>query len=358
MEKFNIQKRRGGNIAFAFDIDGVLVHGANPIPGARDTLVRLQQEGIPFIFLTNSGGVTEKVNIEKLAMRLGDISFNESQIVQSHTPFHALVNEYRDKTILVLGGFGDNVRDVASAYGFRSVVTSSDLARQDEHLNPFPEMTKAHHAKYGRKQDAGQPLQVSAILVWSSPRDWCLDLQVTLDLLLSSKGVFNTRSDLNGNSDLPNNGFLQDEQPKLFFCNPDFEWATKHQHPRLAQGAFREALCGIWKQATNGAADLKFTMYGKPSHTTYQYGERALQNLLASSSAFEGKAIEKVFMIGDNVFSDIAGANTYQSEAGYRWLSVLVKTGVYRAGTIPVYTPNYIAKDVGAAVEWAIAHSD
>lgn len=353
-----IERSSGNKAAFAFDIDGVLVHGKNPIPGARETLRRLQENGIPFIFLTNSGGVTEKVNLEKLALRLGDITFDEAQMVQSHTPFHALVEQYQDKTILVLGGHGDNIRQVANGYGFRNVVTSSDLVVQDEHVHPFPEMTKAHHDQYGRKWSASHPPQIAAIMVWSSPRDWCLDLQVTIDLLLSSKGVVNTRSELNGNPTLSNSGYLQDGQPKLFFCNPDLEWKTEHEHPRLAQGAFREALRGLWNHATQGAAQLEYTICGKPTHTTYQYGERALQDLIAANPSLDGGDIEFVYMIGDNSASDIAGANTYKPQRGYRWRSVLVETGVYRTGTIPAHVPNHIAKDVKVAVEWALADAE
>ncbi|KAI6778916.1 uncharacterized protein J7T54_003852 [Emericellopsis cladophorae] len=341
-------------VAFAFDIDGVLVNGKTPIAGARETLRYLQDHGIPFIFLTNSGGVTEKVNLEKLASRLGDITFDETQIVQSHTPFRALVDEYKDKTVLVLGGHGDNIRQAANEYGFRKVVTSSDLMIQDEHVHPFPEMTKAHHEEFGRKGDDTQPLRIAAIMVWSSPRDWCLDLQVTLDLLLSSKGIVNTRSDKNNNPDLADKGFLQDEQPKLYFCNPDFEWSTKHQNPRLAQGGFREALLGIWHHATKGACDLQYTICGKPTRTTYEYGERAMNDLIVANPALDGANVTTIFMIGDNPESDIAGANTFKTLGNYHWRSVLVETGVYRAGTIPTQTPDQTFKDVTEAVQWAL----
>ena len=50
-------------IAFAFDIDGVLVHGSTPLPSAKATLEFLQRQKIPFIFLTNGGGATEKDHV-------------------------------------------------------------------------------------------------------------------------------------------------------------------------------------------------------------------------------------------------------------------------------------------------------
>lgn len=340
---------RGNKVAFAFDIDGVLVNGKNSIPGARETLLRLQENCVPFIFLTNSGGVTEKENLDKLSLRLGDISFRDEQMVQSHAPFHALVEEYGDKTVLVLGGAGDNIRKVATAYGFKDVVTSSDLLADNGHTHPFPEMTRDHHAKYGRKVEEGQKRQISAIMCWSSPRDWCLDIQLVLDLLLSEKGIPGTQSSRNGNESLPNCGYQSDDQPKLFFCNGDFVWSTQHPIPRLAQGGFLQALKGAWAYATNDV-ELLYCICGKPTAQTYAYGEEALEKI-------GGRSIKTVYMIGDNTESDIAGSNAFESRCGYQWRSVLVETGVYQAGTKPNITPTHIARNVAEAVEWAFADS-
>lgn len=352
-------KASNNRIAIALDMDGVLVNGNEPVPGAQETLARLQHDNVPFIFLTNSGGVMEKANVDKLASRLGNISFEESQCIQSHTPFRALVDEYKDKTILVIGGHGDKIREVAQEYGFGHVLTTSDIVAQYEYVHPFAEISKSHHQEFGRKWDPSRPVKVSAIMVWSSPRDWYLDLQVTLDLLLSAGGVVNTRSELNGNPELPNNGYLQEDQPKLFFSNPDFEFSNKHDHPRLAQGGFREALRGIWNHATN-RAQLDFSSCGKPTHITSQYAEHALQKLVAANPNFEGNDDFTICLVGDNPAADIAAvnaANSADSPCTHRWCSVLVETGVYRAGTVPAHTPDHIAKDVKAAVEWALENA-
>ena len=173
----------------------------------------LQKKGIPFIFLTNGGGLTEAAHIANLEQRLG-LSLNEQQIVQSHTPFHGLKEQYQDKTILVLGGHGQNVRQLAHDYGFNKVVTSSDIMIGCEHTHPFPEMTVAHHVEHGRPYESSlKDTRIHAILVWSSPRDWCLDMQVVTDLLLSKGGVLGTVSDKNGNPYLKNRGF----HSKIYF---------------------------------------------------------------------------------------------------------------------------------------------
>ncbi|CAJ2502791.1 Uu.00g101850.m01.CDS01 [Anthostomella pinea] len=348
-------------IAFAFDIDGVLMKGVKPIPGARETIQKLQDLKIPFIFLTNGGGLTEEAHVAKLGQRL-DLTFDKRLFVQSHTPYHDRVAEYADKTVLVLGGHGQQIRDLAHAYGFNKVVTPSDFFQEFEHIHPFPEMTRAYHLEHGRRHKAPlRDTKIAAIFVWSSPRDWMLDMQLVIDLLLSRGGYMGTRSSKNGDASLPNYGFQQDDQPKLFFCNPDFEWATQHEQPRFAQGAFREALCGLWAHATRNKAKMQYSVVGKPTEATYIYAEGTLRDYhsathgTGSDNDNPERRIGRVYMIGDNPESDIVGANSYESRCGFEWRSVLVETGVHVAGTVPIHTPNHTVRDVREAVEWALA---
>ncbi|KAI1778282.1 HAD-superfamily hydrolase [Hypoxylon cercidicola] len=342
-------------VAFAFDIDGVLVKGKKPVPGARETIQLLQSRRIPFIFLTNGGGHTEEAHVAKLGQRL-ELTLHAKQFVQSHTPFLDLVPAYGDKTVLVLGGHGQQIRNLAHAYGFTKVVTSSDVVAECEHIHPFPEMTKDHHVEHGRGNGELRATKISAIMVWTSPRDWCLDLQVVTDLLLSDGGIIGTRSPTNGDSSLPNNGYQQEDQPKLFFCNPDFEWSTEHEHPRFAQGAFREALRGVWNHATRGRAQLEYEVVGKPTEATYKYGERVLREYGEALDA--SRTIDTVYMVGDNPESDIVGANSFRSEHGIVWKSILVETGVHVANSVSSHQPYHTATDVKEAVEWVLEEED
>ncbi|KAI1418702.1 HAD-superfamily hydrolase [Hypoxylon sp. FL1857] len=344
-------KAKDGTIAFAFDIDGVLVKGKKPVPGARETIQLLQRLNIPFIFLTNGGGHTEEAHVAKLGQRLG-LTLSAKQFVQSHTPYLDLVPQYADKTILVLGGHGQQIRDLAHAYGFKKVVTSSDFAAYYPHIHPFPEITKAHHDEHGRANEELLSTPIAAILCWTSPRDWCLDLQVVNDLLLSRGGIIGTVSRKNGDASLPNGGYLQDGQPQLFFCNPDFKWSTEHSQPRVAQGAFREALRGIWNYETQGMAELEYSIVGKPTNDTYVYAERVLREYSESLGVERG--IDTVYMVGDNPESDIVGANAFISDCGIQWRSVLVETGVHVPGSVPKHTPHHTTTDVKKAVEWAL----
>lgn len=53
------------------DIDGVLVRGRNPIPGAKEALGLLQKSDVPTVFLTNGGLEMEKELAEHLSDRIG-----------------------------------------------------------------------------------------------------------------------------------------------------------------------------------------------------------------------------------------------------------------------------------------------
>ena len=204
-----------------------------------------------------------------------------------------------------------------------------------------------------------ESLRFDAVLVFNDPRDWALDSQIILDLLLSKEGILGTYSDKNGDNSLPNNGWQQDGQPKLFFSNPDLFWATSYHMPRLGQGGFQASLQGVW-DATTGGAKLERTVIGKPFPDTYKYAERVLnlhrQELLGGQGEIKKKVsqLKRVFMVGDNPESDIRGANEYDSHHGTEWTSVLVKTGVFRSGSVPAYKPKVIVDDVLAAVKWAL----
>jgi ribonucleotide monophosphatase NagD (HAD superfamily) len=182
-----------------------------------------------------------------------------------------------------------------------------------------------------------------------------------MDLLLSKNGVIGTRSTKNGNPELNNNGYLQDGQPTLHFCNPDLEWSTQFSQPRLAQGGFKASLLGIWQDKTGGA-DLRYSVCGKPTTLTYTFGEETLNrwaNRDTVSSAdkttlTDTTEIGTFCMIGDNPESDIQGANNFVSKHGYDWKSVLVESGVYVKGTIPSHTPTHIASNIKEAVAWAL----
>ncbi|KAK3078385.1 hypothetical protein LTS18_007632, partial [Coniosporium uncinatum] len=223
------------DFAFAFDIDGVLVRSSDPLPGAHETLSYLQKQRIPFILLTNGGGKTEQERVDDLSEKLG-VRLDVSMLVQSHTPF-AMLDDLKEKTV----------------YGFKNVVMPHDILVAHPEIWPFSKWALPHYRPLAKplpkpihSADPSKSLKIDAIFVYNDPRDWGLDSTVILDLLMSKQGILGTLSDKNNNEGLPNRGYLQDDQPHLYYSNPDLWWAAKYHLPRLGQGGFRESFEGLW----------------------------------------------------------------------------------------------------------------
>ncbi|KAM5475871.1 hypothetical protein MauCBS54593_000553 [Microsporum audouinii] len=361
------------DFAFAFDIDGVLLRASRPLPGASQTLSLLQKQRIPFILLTNGGGMSENERVSQLSDRLG-VPLGPELIIQSHTPYAELVRGKEDqeplenKTVLVVGGAGDKCRDVAKQYGFKSVLTPGDIFMAHPSIWPFSSAFKNYYEGITQRFtklidpiDPSKCLKIDAILVFNDPRDWALDIQIIIDLLLSRDGIVGTISDKNNRDDLPNRGYQQDGQPPLYFSNPDLLWAAGYHQPRLGQGGFCAALEGVWAAMTGGPAsgvELLKTMIGKPHTLTYDFAEQRLVELRNNRFQTPNLAsLKTVYMIGDNPESDIRGAHSYSSSAGINWVPVLVKSGVYSGGT-PAWTPKTIVDGVVEAVNWSLGQSN
>ena len=254
-----------------------------------------------------------------------------------------------------------------NSYGFKNVITPGDIYAAYPEIAPFASNFRSYYASFARPlprpiqlDPSHDSLKVDAIFVFNDPRDWALDAQLITDVLLSERGVLGTYSKKNNDRSLPNHGFQQDGQPKIYFSNPDLLWAAKYHLPRLGQGGFREALEGLWAALTGGpreGVELQKTVIGKPFKETYSFAERQLVAHRHHIYPGDHPPLKKVYMVGDNPESDIQGANKYQSPFNMTWTSILVRTGVYREGT-PAWTPKIIQNDVKGAVQWALKESD
>ena len=199
-----------------------------------------------------------------------------------------------------------------SSYGFANVVVPADIIKACPEIMPFAH--RSNYSSYARtlprplqEQHSPHqvPLKIDAVLVFNDSRDWALDIQIIIDLLLSKEGVLGTTSARNNDPSLPNRGFQQDGQPPLYFSNPDLLWAAKYHLPRLGQGGFRKALEGVWSALTGGEAQgvtLQTRMFGKPHRPTFEYAERRLfkhrQALLKLPAKSDGNGLECVYMVG------------------------------------------------------------
>lgn len=369
----------------------------------------MQENDIPFILLTNGGGLSEAARCEDLSSKL-DFPIAPSQLVQSHTPTKSLAKTY--ETILVVGGEGENCRQVAEEYGFKNVFIPDDFCATDPHISPF---STSPPPIYARNVPKGT--KIDAIFVFNDPRDWALSIQLIVDLLRSANGVYGTLAEPGSKGHVP-----------MFFTNDDLVWASQYDMPRFGQGAFRTAVQAIFKRFPEAKRNpTSYQILGKPTHQTFKYAQKLLmQNLITklketspelefseemapepaeafelstssagtsadtaaaaeeatppppadlipattpageSSLSTEAKAtnrpflkpfktpsiLQRVYMIGDNPASDMIGLR----RAGYPntiWWGLLVRSGVWREPQNPRY-PIAIVDDVLAAVDWAM----
>ncbi|CAK7202512.1 hypothetical protein SEUCBS139899_005235 [Sporothrix eucalyptigena] len=293
--------------AFAFDIDGVLLHVSEPIPGAAAALRHLHRYNIPFILLTNGGGRYEADRVVDLQRRLGldlkssghiisqhDLEsegslpvLSTANFVQSHTPFQELLDDaagldaataggkegsggLRDETILVTGSDAARIRTIAEQYGFSSVITPADILAAYPAIYPFDPLLKSVYADTARplpkpllleggklaSQPSAKPfspsdlddskyLRIAAAFVFNDPRDWALDIQILTDVLQARCGFLGTFDP----ASLSAEGLPKSEGgTRLFFSNSDLLWATTYHLPRFGQGAFAAAVAGVWSQ--------------------------------------------------------------------------------------------------------------
>ncbi|SCU85450.1 LAFA_0D15720g1_1 [Lachancea sp. 'fantastica'] len=338
------------DIAFAFDIDGVLLRSKEPIPGASEALKLCQENKIPFILLTNGGGTLENQRTAFLSDALR-VPLSPSQIIQSHTPFKTLVPEF--KKVLAVGS--DSVREVAETYGFERVVHPMDIVRYEPSIAPFSGISKDVRMEISREIPGLDKEPFEAILVFNDPRDWGADIQIILDILNSEGGMLNTVRQ--SSSAAP----LSKPSVPIYFSNNDLVWANQYSLNRIGQGAFRTVIETLYSRLNSGA-ELEDTIIGKPTKVTYDFAHHVLikwREKLANGSkndiplpklgiSPESSPFSKVFMVGDNPASDIIGAHNYG------WSTCLVRSGVYRNGDPLPCDPTLIADNVLEAVKRAI----
>ncbi|WVQ68148.1 TIGR01456 family HAD hydrolase [Kwoniella botswanensis] len=331
-------------LAFAFDIDGVLKQGHhNVLPQAKRVLKLLSGEDgrlpkpIPFLLITNGGGVPDEERRAALSSELG-IRLTENQLVQSHTPIKEYVDKYRDKPVLVLGGKGESCRRVAESYGLKHSYIPQDIIAWKPSIWDRTELTDEERG-FARPKDFSQ-IPFSAALMFHDSHDWGRDITLILDLMSSHRGIFGTRREGHDRADVKGD-------VELVFSNADVEWRSDWPIPRLGQGAFRLSLESIYKSTTG--LELPYKQFGKPFKATYDFSELMLRRYLKEVGRDpEGEL--NVYMVGDNPLSDIDGANRHG------WSSILVRTGVFHDthGEVPSHKPTIIADDVEKGVEWAI----
>lgn len=286
------------------------------------------------------------------------------------------------QTVLVTGSNASKARKIATEYGFESVVTPGDILKACPEIFPFDPLAEFYDKQevlplpkpiYSPKngpQALEDCLKIDAVLVFNDPRDWAVDIQLLLDLFNSHQGYLGTKA-----SDFPKSHI---SPIRLVFSNRDDRWSTGYHLPRLGQGAFHRAVHAI-VQAMSPYYPAQFFSFGKPFPIAYRYAESVLSAQLQKTLGVT-QPLKRIYMVGDNPASDIAGANTIRNirkkiaaaqmdtpstgentetgSFGAQWSTCLVKTGVWKEndgfGKNPKQKPKAIQDDVKSAVEWAL----
>ncbi|KAF8929947.1 hypothetical protein BGZ58_008587 [Dissophora ornata] len=303
-----------------FDIDGVLIKGHHAIPQTRKALQLLWENNVPYIFLTNGGGVLESEKAEQLSKKLG-VPVNPDHLIVSHSPMRALVPEYKNKNVMVVGGEQSSCKHVAETYGFKQVVTPEEVHAVHPSVCPISscEMRPVPMDKRNLR-NIGKP--VHAVMVFHDSVDWGRDLQLCLDALVSKDGALGT---IKESEEL----HTTKQSVPLYFSNPDVNLTGQ---------------------------ELEYTTFGKPMEATYKYAESLLEQIAPMPTSSDGQPVKRtVYAVGDNPYADIAGANAYG------WKSVLVKTGVFRAKgdeNHHLHPATAVVDHVEDAVRWIIAQEN
>ena len=307
--------------AAVIDLDGVVYRGGRNgqyqlIPGAVESLKRLDQADVPYVFVTNGTCCTEAEKARTIT-NLCRMPITERQIVLASTPMQHLVSDYQDRHVLIVAWSSDLAYKLAKAQGWSKVISIQDFA------SAHPILTPSIHREERCSTPEISMEDIAAVLVFSQPSNWYEGIQILCDLVQRREAV------------------------PIFAGNPDIEYPTTHSVPRFTMGAFLHAFQALYSYSTGQAAEIQFQ--GKPYAPIYHQAEEMLKELHPNAS------FRVIYAIGDNPKSDIRGAN----EAGTQYHSILVKTGVFDATLTndEEFPAQFVCPSIVQAVEYILARN-
>jgi len=280
------------NFGILFDIDGVIVRGRRVLPSAPAAFKRLvdQKTGkfrVPAVFLTNAGNSLRQEKADKLSEWLS-VEITEDQVVMAHSPLK-MFTEYHKKHVLVAGQGPIDL--IARSLGFTNITTIDQLR------HAFPTLDSVDHKRRRAAPCAFEKYypRIEALVLFGEPVRWETSLQLLIDVLISD-GQPSRAPDKIGHPHLP-----------ILACNMDLQWMAEAVMPRFGHGAFLLCLENLYEKITS--RDMVYTaLIGKPSEITYRHGEHVLQE---QAQKLALPTVKNVYCIGDNICTDIFGANLY-----------------------------------------------
>lgn len=283
-----------------FDIDGVLVRGRTPIPAAKQIFRNLVDNNgkykVPVVFVTNAGNCMRQTKAEHLSHLL-ETEVSPDQVMLSHSPLR-MFSHFHKMCVLVSGQ--GPVEEVAHNLGFQDVVTV-DMLRE-----AYPLLDVVDHNR--RPKDSIPSTRglrpIDAVILFGEPIRWETNLQLIVDVLLTSGS--------------PDNNWSSVQYPHIpvLACNMDLLWMAEAKNPRFGHGMFLVCLESLYKKVTG--YDLKYeALIGKPSVVTYNYAELLIRQ--QAERLGWTTPVKRLYAIGDNPMADIYGANLYNSHLQAYW---------------------------------------
>jgi HAD superfamily hydrolase (TIGR01456 family) len=274
-----------------FDIDGVLVRGKKLLPRTRDCLKMITDPNgnfvVPTVFLTNAGNEMRASKATKLSSLLG-VDVKPEQVVMSHSPLK-IMNQFHNKRCLISGQ--GPIIEIAKNLGFKSVITVDELRQY------YPQLDVVDHKRRNFKPCVLSRYfpPIEAIILFGESIRWETNLQLLIDVLMC-----------NGKLDSKPKAFPNRNMP-VIACNADMVWMAEAQMPRFGHGTFLHCLEQVYKKLSGNELEYS-AIVGKPSEVTYYYAENVIQ---AQAKQMGLGKIERIYAVGDNLDTDIYGANLY-----------------------------------------------
>jgi HAD superfamily hydrolase (TIGR01456 family) len=312
-------------VGIVFDIDGVLMRDWHLIGRSDEAVQRVQSTlKLPFVFVTNGGGVPERKKQAALAQLLGiDVALDQAIIC--HTPFRAHLESLApEQRVLAVGLTPERARLCARAYDVSDaqIVTLEDVVDACPELIVPEKRTEAQRAVFAARHaanDRSWPFGViSHVLLFEEPADWQIGAQIIIDVANSPSGSPFDQWPLHG-------GGGAEQRVVVLLSNPDISYRGTFSEPRLTLGAFGLVLRALFERQCGGRA-LRMTHTGKPEAPLFRWALRMLEQQRDPRAP----PLRRIYVVGDNTLSDIAGAVAMRAAGDERWRGVLLRTGNFQ----------------------------
>lgn len=364
MQASGATARPPARISFVFDMDVLLTtqgsETAQPGPGVINTLLHLQHHHIPFVILFNGVRMQEQDIADMLNTHFSlprDISWRSIGVATS--PMRDMPQHCYMKSVLVIGGNGEDARKLAWDYGFEFVLTTSEFAyfypKYAKYRSPatIPLEERRKEKRWIMKER--RHFHIEAIFAMWEPDNWDRDTDITIDLLLNGGKIdqpFEIPSAMHGSDRLT---FIRKHAPSFHVFSggvPD-RFGTKDNQETSWLGHLRAE----WAKHPCTYPPLNITQCGtqpmtQPT-TRYAEGLVARANALAAA-AEQGIDPREAVQTPNPKTVYLVGAQRhrrYFSRFGARWLDILVQ-----GQEISLHAePWHVAPDVRAAVDHAMA---